>query len=156
MIIYQSVPVGGVAFPSDLSCIDLFQIYLIFHICGNTYMMMIMMKPDSLFSMLSNSTRLRALMLMQAEGEVCVCELTFALAESQPKISRHLALLRESGIVKSRREGTWMYYQINPGLPGWSKELIRQVFGQLNELRPYRDDNKKLQQMNNRPERVCA
>ncbi|MDX2415939.1 MAG: metalloregulator ArsR/SmtB family transcription factor, partial [Xanthomonadales bacterium] len=59
------------------------------------------MKPESLFGILSDPTRLRTLMLIQAEGEVCVCELTFTLNESQPKISRHLALMREAGIVKS-------------------------------------------------------
>ena len=111
------------------------------------------MEPDSLFSILSDQTRLRALMLIQAEGEACVCEITYALDESQPKISRHLALMRESGIVESRREGTWMHYRINPCLPDWSKEVIKQVFEGLIELSPFRDDQKQLEQMNNRPER---
>ncbi len=127
-----------------------------FHIYDQAYIIMAVMEPTTLFSILSDSTRLRALMLIQAEGEVCVCELTYALDESQPKISRHLALMRNSGIVKSRREGTWMHYRINPCLPGWSKELIKHVFGELIELRPYTDDSKKLQQMNNRPGRKCA
>ena len=89
------------------------------------------MKPETFFSILSDSTRLRALMLIRAEGEVCVCELTFTLSESQPKISRHLALMREAGIVESRREGTWMHYRINPLLPNWAKEVVRNVFDQL-------------------------
>jgi ArsR family transcriptional regulator len=95
-------------------------------------------------------------MLIQAEGEVCVCELTFTLDESQPKISRHLALMREAGVVESRREGTWMHYRINPLLPDWAKEIIRQTFGRLGALNPYIDDRKKLSQMKNRPERSCA
>lgn len=111
------------------------------------------MEPDSLFSILSDQTRLRSLMLIQAEGEACVCEITYALDESQPKISRHLALMRESGIVESRREGTWMHYRINPRLPDWSRQVIRQVFAALIELSPFRDDQKQLAQMNNRPER---
>jgi len=111
------------------------------------------MKPDSLFSILSNPTRLRALMLIQSGGEVCVCELTFTLNESQPKISRHLALMREAGIVESRREGTWMHYRINHCLPDWSKEIIRQVSYQLTGLNPYMDDRKQLAKMANRPER---
>ena len=114
------------------------------------------MEPDSLFSILSDQTRLRALMLIQAEGEACVCEITYALDESQPKISRHLALMRESGIVESRREGTWMHYRINPRLPDWSKEVIKQVFAGLIELSPFRDDQKQLEQMNNRPERGAS
>ena len=114
------------------------------------------MEPITLFSMLSDSTRLRALMLIQAEREVCVCELTFTLDESQPKISRHLALMREAGIVESRRQGTWMHYRMNPQLPTWAKEVIRHIFDQLSGLSPYIDDKKQLAQMNNRPERNCA
>jgi ArsR family transcriptional regulator len=114
------------------------------------------MEPDHFFGILSDPTRLRALMLVQAEGELCVCELTFALDESQPKISRHLALMREAGIVEARREGTWMHYRINPGLPAWSKDLIGHVLEKTAGLRPYMEDIKQLEQMNNRPERKCA
>jgi len=115
-----------------------------------------MIKPDTLFSILADPTRLRALMLMQSEGEVCVCELTFALGESQPKISRHLALMRETGIVESRRAGTWMHYRINPALAGWSQRLIGDVCRQLVGMRPYKDDLSQLRQMKNRPEKICA
>ena len=90
-----------------------------------------MIKPESLFNILSDLTRLRALMLIQSEGEACVCELTFALNESQPKISRHLALMRDCGIVQSRREGTWMHYQIDPTLPEWAREVIAQTHDRL-------------------------
>jgi len=48
-------------------------------------------------------------MPMQAEGELCVCELSHALNLSQPKISRHLALLHESGMLVVRRSETWMH-----------------------------------------------
>jgi ArsR family transcriptional regulator len=114
------------------------------------------MKPDHFFGVLSDPTRLRALMLIQAEGELCVCELTFALDESQPKISRHLALMREAGIVETRRAGTWMHYRINPGLPAWAKEVIRNVGEQIAGSIPYKNDMKQLTQMKNRPERACA
>jgi ArsR family transcriptional regulator len=115
-----------------------------------------MISPESFFGVLSDSTRLRALMLIQGEGEACVCELTFALNESQPKISRHLALMREAGIVESRREGLWMHYRVHPCLPEWSKDVLKHVYDQLIGLNPYRDDKKQLNQMNNRPERNCA
>ena len=114
------------------------------------------MKPEAFFSILSDPTRLRTLMLIQAEREVCVCELTFTLNESQPKISRHLGLMRDMGIVESRREGTWMHYRIKSSLPEWSKEILRQVHAQLKVLCPYREDKKQLTQMSNRPERSCA
>ena len=53
---------------------------------------------QSLFSALAHEIRLRSLLLLQAEGELCVCELTHTLGLSQPMISRHLALLREAGL----------------------------------------------------------
>jgi len=114
------------------------------------------MIPDTLFGILSDQTRLRALMLIQAEGEACVCELTYALDESQPKISRHLALMRESGLVESRREGTWIHYRMNAQLPDWINQVIQQVFTGLIETSPFKDDKKQLQQMKNRPERNCV
>lgn len=53
--------------------------------------------------LLADETRLRSLILMRREGELCVCELTHTLDFSQPKISRHLATMREAGIVQNRR-----------------------------------------------------
>ncbi len=115
-----------------------------------------MMKPDDFFSILSDPTRLRALMLIQGEGELCVCELTYSLKESQPKISRHLALMREAGVVEARRAGTWMHYRINPGLPAWSNRIIQQVFDQLIGLSTFKGDRERLLQMDNRPEKICV
>jgi ArsR family transcriptional regulator len=79
---------------------------------------------EALFRMLSDGTRLRALMLLAAEGELCVCEFTYALGLSQPKISRHLAQLREGGLLQTRRNGQWMYYRIDPGLPDWANNIL--------------------------------
>jgi len=109
------------------------------------------MQPEILFNLLSDTTRLRCLVLINAEDEACVCEMTHALEESQPKISRHLALMRDAGLVLARREGTWMHYRIDPGLPSWVKETLHQVLQQLEHLQPYRDDRERLDQMNNRP-----
>ncbi len=71
------------------------------------------MKNDlvTLFQALADRTRLRLLNLM-TEGEICVCYFVEVLCESQPKISRHLAYLRRTGIVAARREGKWMHYRI--------------------------------------------
>ena len=109
------------------------------------------MKPEVLFNLLSDITRLRCLMLIQAEEEACVCEMTFALEESQPKISRHLALMRDAGLVTPRREGTWMHYRINSDLPLWAKELLHQVFQNLHQFQPFLSDRKRVDQMTNRP-----
>ena len=115
------------------------------------------MQPEQLFSLFSDSTRLRALMLIQAEGELCVCELTFALGESQPKVSRHLALMREAGVVEARREGTWMFYRLSSGLPGWARQLITNVHERIAGLGGYAKDLHKLRTMSDRPEaRACG
>ena len=95
-------------------------------------------------------------MLIQSEGEVCVCELTYALQESQPKISRHLALMRDAGIVEARRDGTWMHYCLNPSLPDWAQRIVKSSHAQLSDLAVYRDDALRLSRMSNRPERICA
>ncbi|QYO65563.1 ArsR/SmtB family transcription factor [Leptolyngbya sp. 7M] len=60
---------------------------------------------------LADKTRLRLLNLMRS-NEVCVCFFTEVLGESQPKISRHLAYLRNAGLVQARRDGKWMHYSI--------------------------------------------
>ncbi|MEE4217188.1 MAG: metalloregulator ArsR/SmtB family transcription factor [Xanthomonadales bacterium] len=114
------------------------------------------MEPNSIFGILSDLTRLRALMLIQSEGEACVCEMTFALEESQPKVSRHLALMRDAGVVQSRREGTWMHYRINTDLPRWGKEIIEQTHARISGLPPFKNDKERLVRMKDRPERACA
>lgn len=65
-----------------------------------------------LFKALSDSTRLRMLLLLLNHGELCVCDLMESLQIPQSTASRHLALLRNAGLVDGRRHGTWMYYQI--------------------------------------------
>jgi ArsR family transcriptional regulator, arsenate/arsenite/antimonite-responsive transcriptional repressor len=116
-----------------------------------------MIQAESLFNILSDPTRLRALMLIQSAGEVCVCELTSALNESQPKISRHLALLREAGIVESRRDGTWMHYRLSRELPGWSTKILHHVHMQIGGQQPYKNDLRQIERMTDRPQdKVCA
>jgi ArsR family transcriptional regulator, arsenate/arsenite/antimonite-responsive transcriptional repressor len=82
------------------------------------------MEPLSLFKCLADETRLKSVLLIFAKGELCVCELTEALDISQPKASRHLAQLRDCGLLSTRREGQWVYYAINKGLPSWAQAVI--------------------------------
>jgi ArsR family transcriptional regulator len=65
------------------------------------------------FAALSDPTRRRLLNLM-GEDEICVCFFVEVLGEPQPKISRHLASLRQAGIVAARRDGKWIHYRIVP------------------------------------------
>jgi ArsR family transcriptional regulator, arsenate/arsenite/antimonite-responsive transcriptional repressor len=66
-----------------------------------------------LFHALSDETRLSILERLR-RGERCVCELTDALDAAQSRLSFHLRVLKEAGLVTDRREGRWMYYTLNP------------------------------------------
>ncbi len=111
------------------------------------------MTPETLLKLLSDQTRLRSLMLLMQEGELCVCELTYALDLIQPKISRHLASLRDMQLVIDRRAGQWIYYSINPTLPEWAKELLQAALKGSQKQKQYKADLKKLKSMSNRPEK---
>jgi ArsR family transcriptional regulator, arsenate/arsenite/antimonite-responsive transcriptional repressor len=68
------------------------------------------------FKALSDPVRLRLLSLIasHADGEACVCDLTPAFAVSEPTISHHLKVLREAGLVTSKRRASWVYYRVVP------------------------------------------
>ncbi|PTV48379.1 transcriptional regulator [Acinetobacter oleivorans] len=76
------------------------------------------------FKCLSDQTRLNILELILSKQNICVCELTEQLELSQPKISRHLALLRTHGILLDSRQGQWVYYSVNPELPIWAINIL--------------------------------
>lgn len=65
------------------------------------------------FKALSDLTRMRALrMILISEKPVCVCELADALGLPQYQVSKHLAILRQAGLVTDSRVGTWVYYSV--------------------------------------------
>ena len=66
-----------------------------------------------LFHALSDPTRLQLVDLLRG-GERCVCELTDALAAAQSRLSFHLRILKDAGLVLDRRQGRWIYYRLNP------------------------------------------
>lgn len=76
------------------------------------------------YKSLAEETRLKSLLLISQHRELCVCDLMTALSLSQPKISRHLAELRKNGLVIGERRGKWVYYQINPQLPSWMRQIL--------------------------------
>lgn len=63
------------------------------------------------FKALSDETRLRILKLLE-HGELCVCDIFSALDMVQPKVSFHLAALKEAGLISDRKEGRWVRYSI--------------------------------------------
>ncbi|WP_431036478.1 metalloregulator ArsR/SmtB family transcription factor [Pseudomonas yamanorum] len=112
--------------------------------------------PTVLFKSLADDTRTKITLLIAREGELCVCELTAALEQSQPKISRHLALLRSSGLLADRRQGQWVYYRLHPELPSWVTEVLK---GVVDASQLWLDtETKRLCEMNDRPvnQTVCG
>jgi ArsR family transcriptional regulator len=81
-----------------------------------------------LFKAFSDETRLRLLNLL-AQREHCVCEFQSILRVPQPRISRHLAYLRRSGLVKTRRSGKMIFYALAPATNAVHKSLLRCLRG---------------------------
>ncbi|MFA9460311.1 ArsR/SmtB family transcription factor [Thiohalorhabdus sp. Cl-TMA] len=108
------------------------------------------------FRALGDETRLRCVALLHAEGELCVCELAYALDLAQPKISRHLSQLRHAGVVESHRRGTWMHYRLHPELPDWARAVLDQWVAGCAGTSPFEDDRRVLHAMPDRPENTCC
>lgn len=81
-----------------------------------------------LFHALSDETRL-AILDMLRNGERCVCDLQEELESAQSRLSFHLKVLRDAGLVTGRKEGRWMYYAVVP-------ESIAEVHDAVVGLRP--------------------
>lgn len=113
-----------------------------------------MMTPAQFFKCLSDDTRCKVLLLVMAENELCVCELTHALNDSQPKVSRHLAQLRSCGLLVDRRQGQWVYYSIKPAPGEWTRQLLEDFYkvqsGYITE------ELQRLHTMGDRPQRQKA
>ena len=109
------------------------------------------LSPETLFRLLANPTRLQSVMLLHAEGRLCVCELTHALQLSQPKISRHLAQLRDAGVVTDERRGQWVHYRLAEGLPDWAHRVIVAAAEASGSGAPGAGARQRLTRMPNRP-----
>jgi ArsR family transcriptional regulator len=107
----------------------------------------------SFYKALADDTRLKTLLLIQQQKELCVCELTAALDETQPKISRHLAQLRNAAILQDRRHGQWVFYRLADNLPGWALEVLRLTAANNSAL--IAANLNQLNQMGDRPQRAA-
>ncbi|MBE1276688.1 metalloregulator ArsR/SmtB family transcription factor [Enterovibrio baiacu] len=112
------------------------------------------MSPVNFYKCLADETRLKTLLLLEREEELCVCELMAALNESQPKVSRHLAQLRKCGLLTDRRQGQWVFYRINADLPAWAKDVLTTTM-KANAVF-LEEDMARLCRMGDRPARASA
>ncbi len=94
------------------------------------------------FAALADPTRLRLLHLMK-DGEICVCFLQGVLKTNQPKISRHLAYLRNAGLVESRQDGKWMHYSLKKQGKDLQPILV-ETLARLEKLPQSRNDLTRL------------
>jgi ArsR family transcriptional regulator, arsenate/arsenite/antimonite-responsive transcriptional repressor len=82
-----------------------------------------MKELEQYFKALSDANRLRILNLL-LHGELCVCDIQHVLASSQPNVSRHLAYLKNSGLVLDRRDGLRIFYRLAEPKHGTKKKLF--------------------------------
>jgi ArsR family transcriptional regulator len=102
------------------------------------------------FKALSDETRFRMLNILTAQ-ECCVCEVMQVLNISQTRASRNLKILEEAGFLKSRREGTWIYYALNDGSANNFAVALAKLTGDFAKKHPRfkkdREQLKKAKQM---------
>ena len=98
---------------------------------------------ERFFQALGDNTRLRLLNLM-GDQEICVCYFVQILDQPQPKISRHLAYLRNAGIVAARRDGKWMHYRIVMPPNIGAAQVLQQTLSWLREERTMQADLSRL------------
>ncbi len=115
-----------------------------------------MVNEQAFFDVLSDETRRRILNLLVKEGELCVCELFFALDMPQPKVSRHLAAMRGAGVLTIRKEGTFVYYRLQPQLPMWAFKVLEMMAQGVMLVPVYCHDGDRLSGMSNRPAKCCG
>ncbi|MDH0747175.1 metalloregulator ArsR/SmtB family transcription factor [Pseudomonas sp. GD03842] len=111
-------------------------------------------QPHTFFKCLGDETRARIMLMLAAEGELCVCELICALDDHQPKVSRHLAQLRTCGLLEDRRQGQWIYYRLHPELPQWAVHVLQTTYEANRSW--LGDDRGRLASMEGRPVRQVA
>lgn len=80
-----------------------------------------------LMSALSDPTRLGALLLLADGNERCVCKLMEHLDATQSRMSRHMGVLKQAGIVVDRRDAQWVRYRLNPALSPRMKAIVKAV-----------------------------
>jgi len=96
-----------------------------------------------LFKALGDETRLRIVALL-AHRELCVCHLEAALDLAQPTASRHLAILRNAGVVDTRRDGPWVYYRLIDQTDRNCQRQLHTLVGAFAEHAVLREDVKRL------------
>lgn len=105
-----------------------------------------MFDMELFFAALADNTRRRLLNLI-GEDEVCVCYLVEVIETNQPKISRHLALLKKAGLVSVRRDWKWSHYRITKPADERAAKVLDEVLNLLSSDPEMQKDKKQLVKM---------
>ena len=101
-------------------------------------------QPVDFFSLLSHEIRLRCVLMLLDQPELCVCDLTAVIGAPQPSVSRHLGQLRTAGLVADRRQGQWIYYRLEGGLPQWVMTVLEATAQAVLDTAPYTGDREAV------------
>jgi ArsR family transcriptional regulator, arsenate/arsenite/antimonite-responsive transcriptional repressor len=105
-----------------------------------------------IYKALSEEMRLRIMMLL-THGELCVCDLMAIFNEPQSKISRHLAYLKNSGLITGKRVGVWMHYSVRETLDEIARAQLEFMGQHLSSLGWSREDMKKMEEV--KAQKLC-
>jgi ArsR family transcriptional regulator len=105
-----------------------------------------------MFKALGDDTRLRILFLLQ-QKDLCVCEIVKILSITQSKASRHLAYLKNAGLVEDRREGVWIYYTLDESKERFWQHLLAYLNGCFDRSQILAADLARLQEVSK--ENLC-
>lgn len=97
-----------------------------------------------IYKALADETRLRILVLLLEQGELCICDLMNALDMPQSTVSRHVAYMKNTGWLNDRRGGVWMYYSIKPGLDSFMTALAALTREHLTSVAVVGGDRQRL------------
>jgi ArsR family transcriptional regulator len=99
-------------------------------------------KLTDFFKMLSDETRVRILVLLYHK-KLCVCQMCGVMEETQPKISKHLAKLRDMGFVKDERKEQFIYYYLNFNNKLF-EEVLKEIVDNINDYETIKNDVERL------------
>ena len=99
---------------------------------------------SKLLKVLGDENRLRLLHLI-LQQELCVCDLETVLAMSQTNVSRHLAKLKDVGLVSSTKRAQWVYYQVGPEAKKEYEQLLIYLGQRFSEIAAFQEDTACLQ-----------
>jgi ArsR family transcriptional regulator, arsenate/arsenite/antimonite-responsive transcriptional repressor len=95
---------------------------------------------------LSDENRVRALMML-VDGELCVCQIIEMLGLAPSTVSKHMSILRQAGLVETRKEGRWIYYSLTDRDTQPVREILNWIQRHLKNDKRILDDVKKLRRM---------